>query len=644
MDEFDEMMKSLGISESEEPEERKPSSYDTGDVGADDLDAQLEAMLQADQEASDNYEPMEAKPLVNARSIYDAGGIIEESAPGTLVYSKDDGPSAFGRKKGKRRSLLAGLTVRKMLVYNFYVLLISVGLYFIAGLINTAIAEQRNIVAAMAHYIPISLPPTNVANNANFIMIHEKHSLGEQDFSLSHISPGYLGTYFYFMEDFNPDDYAILLYDQERRLYVRQSFDLRHNPALGTVLRFDPLHFDTSFLTLYIQDLRTREYVEFNYRIIGPITFGAPIFINQPMALLPGGDPRNGLRISHAEFSNIESAIYYSFTGRFSGVGLRQRDQSENTSVFLRDNIGGIAVLTEPHATSIFPDRDAFIGRATFGPLVSMGCQVSLSFRDLYYVYPYPPVDIPLRHLSGRDQDDPHVIHLDPFFLNLEAIAQQGHLLILVLHGADNTGYRLPTVVTASLEIDIGRGQTITIPAEQVNVSPIGTDVVFNLIHHIGTLRNVHIDRYTLILHSVEFSVPEVSVTIDLAQAVQQPSNRRRTAVMAIEAAFNSRLSYMSGEIGLHSIVGFDWDLLHSEAMADFAPRSLNERPMYGATVVAGDFYDNYTFLAVVESEWAVGSGRDLQFIRTRHQVIARSHEGIWAVVNDKRMGNEVDG
>jgi len=448
-----------------------------------------------------------------------------------------------------------------------------------------------------------------------------------------------MGTYFYFDEAFDPDEYIILLYDQARNLYVRQSFDIRHDPVLGTVLRFDALRFDASFLTLLFQCPHTHEYVEFNYRITGPITFGAPVFLNQPTPLLPGGDPRDGLRVSHAAFSNIETVIGYVFTGRFAGVGLRRRDDSESTFLHIRDNYGGLTELTAGQATAHFPGRDAFVGRATFGPLLNLDSLITLSFRDLYYVYPYPPVDISLRHLSGRNQDEPHTLYLEPFRLNLEAIAQQGHLLVMVMHGTDDRGNRLPTLVEASLEIDVGRGNTLTIPAEQVNIAPNGTDVVFNLRPHIQELFNVHIDRYTLILHAVEFSVPEVSVTLDLSHAVNQPGFRRENAVQNIESAFRSRLAYMSGELGFRSIVGFAPELLHdTEVMEPFAPRTLSERPMYGVTVTAGDFIDNYTFVAVVESEWGLGQGRGLQFMRTVHHVVAVSHEGVWSIVYDERI------
>jgi hypothetical protein len=634
-DEFEDMMKNLGINESEDED----SSSSLGD--ASDLDAQLNALLQADQDADDDFEHMEVGPLVSSRSIYDSGGIIDDGDGGALIYGKSDDTVFKGKKKKKKgeRSLFAGLTVKRLLVASFIILFIAVGIGAGIFYISIAVAEQRVVVAAMSHFIPISMPQGNVANNANFIQINERITVGEQDMTLSHISAGYSGTYFYFSESFDPQEYIILLYDQARRLYVRQQFDLRHDPVLGTVMRFDPLLYDVSFLTLHIQNIETGEYGEFNYRLIGGITFGAPLFVNQPMSLLSEEAAQNGLRISHAEFNNVESAIFYTFSGDFSGVGLRQREGSEGLFMQMRDNFGGLTILTQQQAAVQFPALDTTIGRATFGPLLSLSSQIDLIFRDLYYVYPNPNIDIPLRHLSGRNQDDPHVIQVGAFNLKLEAMARQGNMLVLVLHSTNELGARVSTHLDASLYIDLGRGQSLTIPADIVNTAPLGTDVVFNLNPHVAALNNVHIDHYTLLFHYVEFGVPETIVTIDMARTAQQPSSRRETAVLAVEAAFMSRLAYMSGEIALNNIVGFAPELLRDEEIMEFfAPRSRYERPMYGVTVVAGDFYDNYTFLAVVESEWAVGQGESLQFIRTTHQVIARSHEGIWSVVSDKRI------
>jgi len=634
VDDFDEMMKSLGMTAEEDEPAPIPLGED-GDVM--DLDSQLEAMLQADQDADDDFEPIEVGPIVSTRSIYDAGGMLDDNDGNALIYSKEESKAAM---RGEKKSIFSALTVRKLLVAGFVLLLVFVGAGTAAVLASRAVAEQRLEVAAMAHFTPISLP-LEVANNANFVHVNQRLTIGAQDFSLSRIAFGYSGTYVYFNELFDPEDFAIVLYDQKRRLYVRQQFDLRHDPVLGTILRFDPIYPDALFLTLHVQSNETREYGEFNFRLVGGLTFGAPLFYTHPISLMPGSNPQGGLRISQVEFSNIETVIHYSFSGSFAGVGLRQRDASDQTFIHMRDNFTGLKVLTDPQAIALFPCRDAFVGRATFGPLMSLHSQVDIVFRDLYFVYLNPIVDIPLRHLSGRNQDEPHTMYMGAFRLNLEAVAMQQHLLVLVLHGVNEAGQRMPTYVTPSLHVDIGRGETVVIPAQQVNVSPLGTDVVFNLWPDWGLISGVHIDHYTLVLETAEFGVPEVSITLDLSQAVHHPGSRRETAILAVESAFASRLSYMSGEIGLGSVIGFAPELLHDEeVMAPFAPRTVHERPMYGATVVVGDFIDNYTFLAVVESEWAMGSGGDMQFLRTSHQVIARSHDGIWSIVSDERISH----
>jgi hypothetical protein len=595
----------------------------------------LAEALAADEAADQgqSFEGINTDSLVNVRSIYDSGGNIDDGDGRMLVYSKEAAEAE--EKKRNKHSLFDHLSVRGLLAAGFILFLIFIVSGAMTVIASRAINEQRAQNAAMAHFTPISMP-ADVPNNANFIHINEQLNLGRQSFTLLRISAGYTGTYFYFEEYFDTNDYDIVLYDQNRHLYVRQQFDLRHDPALGTVLRFDALRPDTDFLTLRVQNRQTREYGAFYYRLIGNFTFGMPLYYNNPTPLVASSSVNSGIRISHAHFNNIESVIYYSFNGRFSSLGLRQRG-TDTTFVHLWDAFGdGLLPMTEPQAAVYCAERDAQVGRATFAPLMSLNTQVRVSFHDLFYVYTYPPVDIPLRFLSGRNQDDPHTLHMGRFRLNLEGMQQQGHLLVMVMHGLDESGLRLHTLIEPSLEIDIGRGQTLTIPAEQVNVTMVGTDVVFNLREHLDTLNNVHIDRYTLVLHNVQFAVPEVSVTLDLADAVHLPTARREIVTQNIQSAFMSRLAYTSGEIAYASIIGFAPGVLADPRLADtFAPRNITERPMYGASVVAGDFYDNYTYLAVVECEWVMGTGAEMMFFRTMHQVIATSHEGIWTIVSD---------
>ena len=638
-DEFDDMLKSLGMSDEEEPAEPEsqplPDAEDGGDVNFEDLDAQLEALMKADEEADDNFEPMEATPLVSTRSIYDAGGVIEEGGEAAVVYSKEEAEAA--RRKESKKSLFSQLTVKKLLIAGFVLFIIFVGGGATAVLASRVVAEQRGVVAAMSHFTPISIPE-NVANNANFIPINQQITVNGQNMTLSHIALGYTGSYFYFNEVFNPEEYAIILFDQARHLYVRQGFDLNPDPVLGTILRFDAIQPSTSFLTLFVQDLETLDYAQFYYRFVGPRTMGAPVYLNRPITLLPQSEASDGLQINHAVFSNVDSVFYYSFAGDVNSVGLRHRGDVYSTFLRLRDNFTSLKVLTEMQAAAEFPCSGAMIGRATFGPLMSLDSSISLTLRDLYYVFPEPYVDIPMRFLAGRDQSNPHTIETGPFRLHLEAIGQQSYFFIVVLHGTNEAGTRLPARVEASLRIDIGRGEYVVIPAYMVNVSTEGSDVVFNLRPYVGQIRNVHIDHYTLILHTAEFAVPEVTVSIDLARYTSHlPGTRRSNAVLAIESAFNARLAYMSGEIARHSITGFSPELLADEAvMAAFAPRTLTRRPMYNTTVVAGDFIDNYTFLAIVESEWVNGEGRDTEFIRTVHRVVAHSFEGRWSVSSDE--------
>ena len=597
-----------------------PPSSGGGDL--DDLDAQLEMLLNADKSADESFVMQDPSANQPIQTIYDP-----EVDGGLMVYTK--GKAAYVEEEPKKR-----MFENVRLGHIVAVAVIGIAFLIVGGttavLAGRAVHEQQVAVQQVAHFTPISMP-VDVANNANVIFVNQISYINNQRFDLRRISAGISGTFFYFYNYFDAEAYAFTLYDQQRNLYINTDFDMYAIPSGGTMLRFEQLSHNVLFLTLRIQCLTSRDYTSFFFRFEEPPVMSAAVYINH----VAYEEEMAGFVIRHASFDDASSQIHYSYTFDPNANGIRKRADTYEAFILLRDGLSTMVTYTNNLASVGFDDFEITMGTATFSSVFNLNSRVEVLLTDLVYFYSNPVAGITPTELFARDQrGEPHTIQTGSHTLNLEAMTQQGNYVLMTLHGLDEFGRRVETIPSMSLRINAS-GSIIYIPSI-VRSRALGSDVRFNLAPYLGRIRDVHLSNYSLVIHSVEYAVPQLIVPIYLSQNYNFPSMRRIAAETTVSEAFVALLSYMSNEIGRHSLVGLSAEFDGEHEVFDiFEPLSgLRQRPMYGANVVAGDMISNYDFLGVVQVQWVYGEGRDTSHFHETFKIAAHSTDGIWAITD----------
>ena len=594
-----------------------------------DLDKQLDLILNADQAADENFEVRDVAVATPTQMVYDPE--VEEL--GVVQYVK----GAFVLKEEKvSPGLFSNITIFKMLsTIAIGVLVILVGAVS-AIFITLAVREQEEAIAAVSRFVPLELP-TDVANNANFVFIHQPMVLNDRTFTLNSISAGYSGTFFYFHEFFDPEDYIILLYNQGRLLYGKSTFDIESAPPSGTVLKFSPLTRGTLFLTLHIQCRTTHEFIAFEYRLLEPPIHSPATYLNH-LVYADIDDGFSSIILRNAVLDNTSSQFTFSFNHDPALPGIRHNPNSTAPLVTFSDVFATVNNLNSGASIVYFDDFNITLGTATFGAVLNIETPMEVHFNGLTFYYPNPRINVTPEELYGNNQREPFQIEAGLFTLNLEAMQQQGQFLVLTLHGIDERGFRRETIPSMSLRISVNNG-FITIPGV-TRSSPRGSDVIFDLAPHINEIRDVHISHYSLVVHSVEFDLPQISVPFQVSQYFDNlPSNRRTMAEITVREAFRGLLAYKSNEVTLDGLVGLSPEIKQNdEVMGIFAPTNLSERPMQAVNVISGDLISNYDYLAVVEVQWVTGFGDGINYFSSIFQVVVRSQDAIWSIVDIREI------
>jgi len=588
-----------------------------------DLDRQLEMLLMADQTATENFEIKDVSMAGPSQSVYDP----EVDGIGMVSYVRGSHDTKSESKSTPIFENVSWATIAVTALLGLvFISVIAVAVLYAAA----AIREQQDAIELTEHFVPIELPQ-NTANNTNTLFINHNIELGEQMFTLTHITAGATGTLFYFAEDIILDDYIFLLYNQAGNLFGRTTFDIERATS-GSVLMFESLSSNTLFLTLHIQNRQTHEYIRFEYRFLRPPTFAQPVFYSRRMPVESETELHlSGLTLRHGLFDNATSRIHYSFTSTVGDQGYRI---NEANNVSLRDALTLPSRLTAEPAYVYFEDFGIFMGSAVFAPVLSLDSTVHAQFHGIQYFYPAPEVDISVTELFNRDQRGvPHSIPTGTMTLNLEAMEQQGFLVILTMHGVDETNQRRRTDAGMRLRIQTENGEIFV--QGSANVAPQGTDMLFNLQPHIQDILTVYMDEYSLVIDWVEYEIPQISMPVPLSTTFNTPSIRRVSAELAVHEAFMSLLAYKSGHIESVGLIGLSNEKRNNDNfMSLFAPQNTSLRPMYSAVVVTGDLVTNYDYLSIVEVQWVVGEGNEMQYFHVIFQVVSQSQDGIWSIVD----------
>ncbi|MCL1885104.1 MAG: hypothetical protein FWF81_15275 [Defluviitaleaceae bacterium] len=611
----------------DEPTAAVPAT--SGDDGELDLDRQLEMLLMADENADESFEMRDISSALPTQSVYDP----EVDGMGSIQYVK----GMYVKDSEKQEKLFANISSGKMIAtFIIGVLVICVGAVT-AIFAHSAVQEQRDYASMLSHFTSVEIP-VGVANNANTIFVNERSAVGETSFTLTRISAAYSGTFLYFEENFDPDNYYILLFNQARNLYPRTTFDVNAAQDTGTVLQFGPLSRNTLFLTLHIQCRNSGDFTRFNYRLTSPPVHEGPVFINRSIYV-----EDSPLVISHAVFDSASSKIHFSYTPDNQVAGLRVSPLAGDSFVALHELGHRLIPHTNEKSVVYFERFGTYVGSASFGPIMSLESTVNVVFSGLSYFYPNPSFSVTPEQLFGNDRTNPFAIQTGLFTLNLEAMAQQGTYVVMPMFGLDENNRRRPTNISITLHASTDDG-IISMPGI-VRISPgdavnVGTDVLFDLAPYIVELRDVHVSQYSITIDWVEYEVPTFNAPIRVSEFFDMKSSRRHAAELAVVEAFNDLLSHMSGEISQGSVVGLSPELRDSDALfaQTFAPRNFEGRAMYSASVSTGDLISPYDYLSIVEIVWAAEEDTNLQYIHEVFQVTSRSRDGIWSVVEIIRL------
>ncbi|MDR1664809.1 MAG: hypothetical protein LBR83_07830 [Clostridiales bacterium] len=599
-----------------------------------DLDAQIEHMLALNQEADSTFVVQESKDLVQGRAYYDAEGVTEIPDAEDFIKSAsaEQGEADKGEavKGGFLRRHFARRTKLQLVLEACYIAIFIAGVGVAAALISREIIVNKEIERQVSIYTLIE-QPKEVYNNTNYIYINEVVSVAGSPLTLTKISADSANTYIYFSESFDPNEYEIALYDQRRRLFHLYRTDTQPPETAGTTLKFDALSSRTAFLTLFIRHIESGESASFYYHFENPPAFSTPVYITEPIQLLEGD---LSLKIEAASFGSTGSEVAYSLSCNNPMGEIRFSDSKNGAPLSLREFSSQIQAFSATPSEVRFDEHDTIIGKMNFLPIRNQDDTVDVNFNNVFVQNTLNRSNINTQPLFRRERE--HVLNVAGRKLVLEGMQQQGNYIVLVMHMEDAGGNRSESVIDAVLTVE-HNGEQFQFPGVCYS-SPQGTDVLFDISEHRERLFGVSVDNFSLSISSVEYNIPTVTATIDLS-AVRPPTSEPRaiTAERAVTAAFTSRLAYKS--MVSESFDGFSGDIENDRVMTRYytpitAPAS--DTPMYAAKVINGVLLDDYTYLAVVEEDWVVGSGEDLEFFSRSHKIVAEYVMGRWMVTQDE--------
>lgn len=646
MSELNFMSEIEGFPEKDEAPDPEPAPLPppVQDLPAIDMDAQIEQMLAMNDEADRMFNPRERNGLVRDFSVYDPEAEQEEDSYGAgdgwetysegSISDKEALESSPDDKKSTLRERIAHLSMLKVAAIAAVVFIVIVGAGLAVVLVARAKYTRQETKTAISQYVPIE-QPVDVANNTNYIFVNDTASLGGQSLTVRRISAGRTATCFYFNESFNPDEYEIMLYDQNNKLFHRYQHDYPYDPVKNTILKFDGLSNNTIFITLSLKNIETEESVSYYYRFQKALTFAAPVYMNETIPLTENDGGLN-LSIEKAVFSNTGTEIFYSMHWELGTGEIRFGGAGNKPVIEVREGIDVLTSYTKQPAEFRFETSNTILGQFTFAPVKSLNARVEVVFKDLYYFYKIPPIDINIRKLFERGEDNTQTLYAGGRRLVLEGMDTQGDYVVLTLHGETLSGERLETRVEAELRVDTEDGE-IVIPGECFSVTE-GSDLLFDISKERTRLHGLPISRYKLDISTVQYSVPKISIPLDLKtyQSNAQPTS----PAASVEDAFLTRLAYKSQTVIHEKITGFSEALLGNRAlMRHYTPVTAAEPPRYAVKVINGFFTEPETYLAVVEEEWYVGSGDELTGFRRTHQITAEKQNNHWIIVDDKIVG-----
>ncbi|MCL2665916.1 MAG: hypothetical protein FWE82_09905 [Defluviitaleaceae bacterium] len=190
---------------------------------------------------------------------------------------------------------------------------------------------------------------------------------------LNKLSAGIIGTVFYFDTVFNPDEYIILLYDQNKKLFHKFNNRMDVVSSDGATLTFGTLDPETEYLTLLFHHIKTGESASFNYYLTEKPSFPAAVHVNDHLRLNSGAD-QPYIYLENMIASDVITKIFYAqrwLNGHYTAPDI---------SLFE----GASIVTPNQHkpVDYIFQDQDLVLSLLTFVPLRSLKSRIFIEISD----------------------------------------------------------------------------------------------------------------------------------------------------------------------------------------------------------------------------------------------------------------------
>jgi hypothetical protein len=534
------------------------------------------------------YDPELEREKAEKLAAQEALGESEEASEFAMFNSADEFEAdEVIQTKGKRRRIVTKIKkqskyrkpIMAAVLSGVAVLLITVLLLTIIG--PGEVPSERRVYETYVRF------NENFSNNSNFVFFEGDNvtvALGERYVTVTKAQFDSMSTAFFLRTD-DTSRLTFRLLDEKGYEYGKFDPLMLHPDSLHRMFD-DDRTLRVSFEPFDTIPTRFRLYIDDDMNNHAEFSFFVPELTAVPRARYSTGV--TAVSFPDRSFTNI-NLIGASFTSNLSSINISVETSSQHRYVKLPDENLESVIRLEHKGRSIasignvsvedFPFENHTSFRADFYPLTDLTGNVSVTLSGLRMHYNISQRFTAPELIPDTRQGDftvDRIIELDNYRLILERLGRQGNLFILVSHTIDNDALaisgpqatdtnRVHTRLGAELVFNEGTANEVRI--EGVCLSgPIGMDVLFSLRGFEEAkqheLVQTPLSNISIIIHSVDFMLENITVDIDLAKGTVSEPPAVQTQLQQIARSLRTDINsyvnivsyYVDGD-NLHAVI-----------------------------------------------------------------------------------------